>query len=123
MGRPSKSKSVSIKFHPSANDHASPRDPSRAHIPLLPRRHDRAAALRRRPLRNLRRKLEIPVPTAADVATTTSAAAAAAETNADGVVENKPEAPDSGALRQLSSHPWLAIVATMATSVLCSFVL
>ncbi|KAI0547428.1 concanavalin A-like lectin/glucanase domain-containing protein [Xylaria curta] len=61
----------------------------------------------------------LPKPTAADTMTATSVAAAAAASNTGGTVNNKPEAPNSGALRQLRAHLWLIIVAAMIASAPC----
>ncbi|TGJ80636.1 hypothetical protein E0Z10_g8135 [Xylaria hypoxylon] len=58
-------------------------------------------------------------PTVTDLVTATSVPAATAATNTDGTIQNKPEAPNSGALRQLSIYPWLIIVATTITSAIC----
>ncbi|KAI1756553.1 concanavalin A-like lectin/glucanase domain-containing protein [Xylaria castorea] len=62
----------------------------------------------------------LPKPTVADTMTATSVAAVAAATNTAGTVNNKPEAPNSGALRQLRTHPWPTIAAIMITSALCN---
>ncbi|KAI0911856.1 concanavalin A-like lectin/glucanase domain-containing protein [Ustulina deusta] len=54
-------------------------------------------------------------PTAADLVTTISVPAATAASDTDGTSQHKPEAPNSRALRQLSIHPWLTIIATTMT--------
>ncbi|KAJ8117337.1 hypothetical protein ONZ43_g4234 [Nemania bipapillata] len=46
----------------------------------------------------------------------TSAAAAAAATSTDGTVQNKPEAPNSGAWQQANIHPWFTVVTVMASA-------
>ncbi|KAI1429955.1 concanavalin A-like lectin/glucanase domain-containing protein [Xylaria sp. FL1777] len=54
-------------------------------------------------------------PTAANLVTTASVPAATAATDTNGASQNKPEAPSSGSLRQLSIHPWLAGGASIST--------
>jgi hypothetical protein len=60
-------------------------------------------------------KLTATDPTVA--ASVTNAAAAAASSNADGTVQSKPQAPNSGGLRRLSTSPWLTIVAVVVVVV------